>query len=228
MTDLPLDLSRVALFPLPTVVLLPRAVLPLHIFEPRYREMTADALVGDRVVAMALLKLGWEKSYYGRPAIEPVVCVGHILSHEKLPDGNYNFLLQGNLRARIVEEFEGKPYRVARLEKVEEVPAMEIDLEQHRRQLAEIFVESPLGSRGTGRQFREIVRSVLPTTDIADLVAFTFIDDVQVKQSLLADGNVRERVARTIEALQRIAADTPVVAGMQGMNISAPFDPRVN
>src|SRR5687767_7158030 len=98
------DFAAVPLFPLPSVVLFPRAVLPLHIFEDRYRAMTADALAGDKVVAMALLKAGWEKSYYGRPAIEPVVCVGKILSHEKLPDGKYNFLLQGVQRARVIRE----------------------------------------------------------------------------------------------------------------------------
>src|SRR5439155_23909795 len=70
------DLSRVALFPLPGVVLFPRAVLPLHIFEQRYRAMTADALVGDKLIVMALLRPGWQKSYYGRAEIEPVVCIG--------------------------------------------------------------------------------------------------------------------------------------------------------
>src|SRR5947208_14651110 len=83
----------VPLFPLPNVVLLPRAILPLHIFEERYKAMTADALAGDRQVAMALLKPGWERNYYQKPAIEPIVCVGKILTHERLADGKYNFLL---------------------------------------------------------------------------------------------------------------------------------------
>src|SRR3954466_5571076 len=108
------DLSAVPLFPLPSVVLFPRAVLPLHIFEDRYRAMTADALEGDRLIAMALLRPGWEKSYYGRPAIEPVVCVGRIVSHEKLADGKYNFLLQGLVRAVVVREHlqHETPYRI--------------------------------------------------------------------------------------------------------------------
>src|SRR6185503_6398161 len=105
--------SAVPLFPLPNVVLFPRAVLPLHIFEERYKAMTADALEGDRCIAMALLRPGWEKCYYGRPAIEPVVCIGKILSHERLPDGKYNFLLQGEARARIVREHGDQPYRLA-------------------------------------------------------------------------------------------------------------------
>ena len=86
------------LFPLPNVVLFPRAVLPLHIFEDRYKAMITDALRGNRLIAMALLKPGWEQNYYGRPEIHPVVCVGTLLTHEKLPDGKYNLLLQGHTR----------------------------------------------------------------------------------------------------------------------------------
>ncbi|MEA2708759.1 MAG: uncharacterized protein QOF78_1360 [Phycisphaerales bacterium] len=210
-----LDFSAVPLFPLPGVVLFPRAVLPLHIFEDRYRAMTADALAADKVVAMALLKPGWEKSYYGRPAIEPVVCVGRILSHEKLPDGKYNFLLRGVLRAKIVRENCGgaaggaaveTPYRTAQLQPLEETPALEIDLEDERRRLHALFMNTPLGAIGAGRQFREIVRSPLATPAVADLAAFTFLEDVPLKQSLLADGDVRRRVGRTIAALQLAAA----------------------
>src|SRR5438876_24312 len=138
--DAAIDLASVALFPLPSVVLFPRAVLPLHIFEDRYRAMTADALAGQRRIALALLQPGWEKSYYGKPEIEPVVCVGQILSHERLPDGKYNILLQGELRARIVRELsDDKPYRLVQLQPIEQIPAMEIDLEDQRRRLLELF-----------------------------------------------------------------------------------------
>src|SRR5438552_3900280 len=109
------SLDHVPLFPLPNIVLLPRAILPLHIFEDRYKEMTADALAGDGTIAMALLRAGWEKSYYGRPEIEPVVCVGKILTHERLADGKYNFLLEGRLRARIAREHWHGSYRVAEI-----------------------------------------------------------------------------------------------------------------
>ena len=225
MDDPVLDLSAVPLFPLPGVVLFPRAVLPLHIFEDRYRAMTADALAGDRLVAMALLKPGWEKSYYGRPAIEPVVCVGRILSHEKLPDGKYNFLLQGVQRARIVREsVDGdKPYRTAQLQPLEETPALEIDLEAERRRLHELFTATPLGGVGAGRQFRQIVKTPLPTAAVADLAAFTFLEDVALKQALLEDVDVRRRVARTVGALQELVATLP-----QTIYAPSPGDPRLN
>src|SRR3954466_10946027 len=132
----------VPLFPLPNVVLFPRAILPLHIFEERYKVMTADALDGDRQIAMALLKPGWEKNYYGQAEIEPVVCIGTILSHERLPDGKYNFLLQGHTRARVVHEHprkDGRLYRTAQLEPLPQTHVMEIDLADARHRFAELF-----------------------------------------------------------------------------------------
>src|SRR5437588_755419 len=75
------------LFPLPNLVLFPYVIQPLHVFEPRYRRLLADALAGDRLMAMALLKPGWEEDYQQRPAIHPVVCLGKIFKEERLPDG---------------------------------------------------------------------------------------------------------------------------------------------
>lgn len=215
------DLSAVPLFPLPNVVLFPRAVLPLHIFEERYKEMTADILRGNGQIAMALLKSGWEKCYYQQPAIEPVVCAGRIVSHEKLSDGTYNFLLEGVLRARIVREFDGKPYRVAELESLPETPVLEVDLDEHRRRISALFDQDPLASTGISEQFRRLIRGPIPTAQIADLVAFNFIEDVRLRQSLLAETDVRRRVARTIKALVSTAALSHVsLAGAQdpGLN----------
>ena len=102
------------LFPL-DLVLLPQTNLPLHIFEERYKAMTGDALSGDRQIAMALLAPGWEKNYHGIAAVEPVCCVGTILTWEELADGTFNLLLQGHTRARIIREHRHGPYRVGEL-----------------------------------------------------------------------------------------------------------------
>jgi Lon protease-like protein len=196
------DLSSVPLFPLPNVVLLPRAVLPLHVFEERYKAMTADALAGGRQIAMALLKGGWEKDYYHRPAVEPVVCVGTILSHERLPDGKYNFLLQGHTRARIVREVGDRPYRTAQLEPVAESNDLEIDLSDERRRLERLFRAASLGQTPVGRQFRQLLSGTVRTADVADLVAFNYLEDVGLKQSLLEEPDVRRRVRRVIAAVE--------------------------
>src|SRR5271166_6273395 len=92
------------LFPLPNLVLFPQAVQPLHIFEPRYRQMTADALNADRLVALVLLAPGWEADYAGRPALHQVACLGRIVADHRLEDGRFNILLRGLSRIRLGEE----------------------------------------------------------------------------------------------------------------------------
>lgn len=197
------ELSAVPLFPLPSVVLFPRAVLPLHIFEERYKQMMADALRGPRLIAMALLKPGWEKDYYQRPAIDPIVCVGSILTYEKLPDGKYNLLLQGTCRARLARELQHEtPYRLAELTRLEERPAPTSELAEERRRLISIFEHGTLLATGIGRQFHQLLSTPLPTADIADLVAFKFLDDVRLQQSLLSECDVLLRVRRIIEAFE--------------------------
>ncbi|HZK80094.1 MAG TPA: LON peptidase substrate-binding domain-containing protein [Humisphaera sp.] len=198
----PIDLSAIPLFPLPNVVLFPCAVLPLHIFEPRYREMTAAALRGDRQIAMALLQPGWEKDYHRHPPIDPIVCIGTILTHEVLPDGKYNFLLQGHTRARVVMEHGDLSYRLAHLEPIEQTPVSEHLLTEHRRHLISIFDGGSLLASVIGRQFRQLLTSSLSTADIVDLIAFNFFDDIPLKQSLLSDGDVLRRVKRTISAFE--------------------------
>lgn len=105
--------NRLPVFPLPNVVFFPKTYLPLHIFEPRYRQMVADTTMGDRCIAMALLKDGWESDYYGNPAIYSTLCVGRIMSVQPLPDGRSNILLQGLERCEIQQEHFEKPYREA-------------------------------------------------------------------------------------------------------------------
>jgi Lon protease-like protein len=211
--------SLVPLFPLPNVVLFPRVVLPLHIFEERYKQMTADVLRSHKTIAMALLKPGWEKNYYGRAAIEPVVCVGRIVSHEKLQDGRYNFLLHGAMRARVVGEADGQPYRQVGLERLVESDGDEANLIGARERLLELFARDSYATLPGGMQIRRMLATDVPTSTVADLLAFLMLgdDQVQLKQSLLADTDVRRRVARTIEALAAICPawrNTPENAGL--------------
>jgi Lon protease-like protein len=107
--------ERIPLFPLPNVVFFPKTYLPLHVFEPRYRQMVADAAAGGQCIGMALLKEGWEERYEGNPPIFSVGCVGRLASVQSLPDGRSNILLQGIERYDIQEEFHEKSYREARV-----------------------------------------------------------------------------------------------------------------
>jgi uncharacterized protein len=117
----------IPLFPLPSTVFYPGTPLPLHIFEPRYRQMTADALEGERKIGMVLLKPDWEAAYFDRPAVYPIGCVGSIEKEIRHPDGKYNFTLVGLRRFRIVKEVEGKLYRRAEIDLLEEQNEQVID-----------------------------------------------------------------------------------------------------
>jgi len=203
------DFSAVPLFPLPNVVLFPGAILPLHIFEERYKAMTADAIRGSKRIAMALLRDGWEKNYHGQPAIEPVVCVGDILSHEKLPDGRYNFLLRGYKRARLLREYGDEPYRVGWLEELRETKEMEIDFADERRRLESVFQTPLLRMSSLGHKFIDLLTGPTPTSRIADLVAFYFIDDIRLKQALLGECDVRSRVGRVVESFESLHCSLP-------------------
>ena len=75
--------GRARLFPLPNLVMFPHVLQPLHIFEPRYREMLEDAMADDRLIAMSILAPGWEKHYEGRPALESVACLGQVVTMEE-------------------------------------------------------------------------------------------------------------------------------------------------
>jgi len=97
-------------------------VLPLHVFEPRYRALVADVLKTDGRLAMAVLRPGWESDYEGCPPVYELVAVGKIVWHEPLADGRYEIRLVGEGRALVMGERRHRPYRVARLEPVRETP----------------------------------------------------------------------------------------------------------
>jgi Lon protease-like protein len=97
------------------VVFFPETYLPLHIFEPRYREMVQDASVQGHCIGMALLKEGWEDQYDEAPSIYPIGCVGRIISSHKLADGRFNIVLQGLQRCTYEEQAVSTSYRQARI-----------------------------------------------------------------------------------------------------------------
>jgi Lon protease-like protein len=106
-------ITELPVFPLPNVVFFPSTLLPLHVFEPRYRALVADAMATDRRFAIAMLREGWEADYYGAPAIHGTVGVGEVVHHDVLADGRSNLVLRGVARGRIVSEPRTeRPYRV--------------------------------------------------------------------------------------------------------------------
>jgi ATP-dependent Lon protease len=202
--------GTVRLFPLPNFVLFPRVAQPLHIFEPRYRQLMADALDSDRLITMALLQPDWEQGDQKRPPIHEVVCIGRVLNEQRQEDGRYNFLLHGLARARIVNEHDSEtPYRMATVELIEDVPAVEVEAVQLRSDMAEAASPFFGGHPGATEQFRRLIDSPITLGGLCDVFAFALPVDLEGKQRLLAEPDVVTRARLLLTLLE----DAPRPAG---------------
>lgn len=195
------------LFPLPSVALFPHVTQPLHIFEPRYRELTADALAGERMIALATLRPGWETIYESKAApIHSVVCLGRITLDEKLPDGRYLLLLRGVCRARIVTEHETPlPYRTAALQIHHDVypPQPAIDRDRRRREL----LDAVRGLEQDSVRMAAVLDSLdaeLSLAALCDVLAFALQLPSAAAVELLAATNVDQRSDLLLDQLRRL------------------------
>ena len=181
------------LFPLPNLVLFPHVVQPLHIFEPRYRQMITDALATDRLIGTALV--GPTTQIASLPNIHPVICLGHIFREERMPDGRFNLLLQGVARARLIEELpSGKLYREARVELLHEVPTASLEEEDELRQtlmqkVNAWFIHQPAAQK----QLRKLFKGSLTLGMLCDVLGFALPLQLEVKQELLEMVDIQER-----------------------------------
>lgn len=186
------------LFPLDSATLLPQQVLPLHIFEPRYRQMVESALDGAGQFAMAVFSgSSWKQNYHGRPAIRPAVCVGQVVQHEKLKDGTYHVLLQGVCRARILYETPPsleKLYREAMIEPIGEDDVDQEQLQPARERLDELLTHTSLKQLRATRPVLQYVRNdEVPTSVVLELVSFTLLSDKEIRYKLLEEGDPAAR-----------------------------------
>ncbi len=202
------------LFPLPDLVLFPSVVQPLHVFEPRYRQLMADALAGDRLMAMALLKPDWEVDYHQRPPIFPVVCLGRIFKEEHLPDGRYNLLLHGLSRARIVEELDtDRLYRTARVELLPERPDPPDQAGHDLRQQLRDQMERWLSAREAALdQLDRLLKSGLSLGTLCDIFSFALPLGSELKQELLAETDPGRRVGLLLNHINSLEPPGPAKA----------------
>jgi len=192
----------IPIFPLPNVVLFPNVFLPLHIFETRYRQMVDDALHGDRIIGMVLLRPGWEGDYEGKPPVYPIGCAGVITHAERLSDGRFNIVLRGMEKFRITGEQTDQPYRVADVEAIPErsVDADRLDIRAERRRLEALLVpQSDTPSRGA-RDTK--VPTSMPDEDLVNALAQYLEFEPVEKQALLERDGVLQRCQSLIELLE--------------------------
>jgi uncharacterized protein len=197
--------GRARLFPLPNLVFFPQVMQPLHIFEPRYRQMTEDALAGDRFIALVLPLPGWEKDYAHAPALHSVACVGRVVADQRLDDGRFNILLRGHARIRIRKEMTTKKlYRVASTELLEDVPIADEEVEACWRQM--LIERSPAWFPKHGEvveQFAKLLQSDLPLGVLCDIMTFALPLDAEFKQSLLEELDVETRLRTLHDFLEQ-------------------------
>jgi uncharacterized protein len=189
----------IPIFPLPSAVLFPNVFLPLHIFEPRYREMVSDALNGDRIIGMALLRPGWEPDYEGRPAVYPIGCAGLITHAERLPEGRYNIVLRGLEKFQITGEDNSRSYRLAHIESILEIAT---DDQREAMRLARRRLEALLVPQPEGRGAEQKVPPSMPDEDLVNALAqYLELEPVE-KQALLERDGLLARCQSLIELLE--------------------------
>jgi len=200
------------LFPLPNVVLFPNVFLPLHIFEPRYREMVADALAADRMIGMVLLRPGWDRDYEGRPPIYPIGCSGVMTHVERLDDGRFNIVLRGLERFRVVEENHDLSYRRAVVEPLHERTLAGGDRDDLRRCRArlESLLSPAAGADLRDRHLAPIrakggdtkIPTAMPDEDLVNALAQYLDLEPLEKQALLEQPSLRNRAVSLVELLE--------------------------
>lgn len=195
----PAALRELPIFPLPQVVLFPRAVLPLHVFEPRYRTMLADALSSHKLIVMALVDPSGELDEHGQPRILPVAGVGTIVEHQALPDGRSNILLHGLARVRLDELPFVPPYRRGRATLLDDVPTAVSEGDKASLVAAATAFVTELAKRDPKVRF-QLPRNLAPEA-IADTCAHHLVIDARARQAVLEELDVAARVRRVITEL---------------------------
>ena len=156
----PEALTALPIFPLPNCVLLPGGLLPLHVFESRYRDLTRDCLAGHQLMAVARLRPGYESTYYGRPPVYDRCGVGRIICSEELPDGRFALLLRGVARVEIARELPPeRPYRQIEARMLADAKCDREEAVGHHRKLIQLCDRLAEVIEKGGPQLRDLVRA---------------------------------------------------------------------
>ncbi|MBX3200080.1 MAG: LON peptidase substrate-binding domain-containing protein [Labilithrix sp.] len=195
--------ADVPVFPLPNVVLFPEVVLPLHIFEPRYRTMLSDCLDRDGAIVIAQLDRDGVR-------IAEVAAIGVVIEHQPLPDGRSNIVVAGSARVRLdelrAEEEPRYPYKRARARRLPEVDVAVNDAEyaallaaatmfvtEVKKHDASFELRMPKSLRGSEARAQAGV--------LADICAFQLVVDAGARQAILEELDPRARVRMVTDQL---------------------------
>lgn len=208
------------IFPLPGVVFFPRVILPLHIFEPRYKAMVASVLGGNGRIGMVLLQQGWRSQYEGSPPVFGTGTMGVIAQPEELEDGKYNLLLRGLQRYQILDFLQDTPFRLARVRLLEDVTPSESDAQALRwkmakrlNQLAPEIKFPPLEPKLAGRlDFVTMINLICSCLDLS----------VYDKQRLLETDDLAVRARGVLGVLDQKLKAKKLISGFQSLRPEHP------
>ncbi len=215
------DLRELSIFPLPSVALFPGAILPLHVFEPRYRELVREALDARRILAVARLKPGFEQDYEGRPPVFEVCGVGVIETYNEREDGRFDIALRGLARVRIVEELPAtrafRRVKAVRLVETAPQPALVVAWQQ---KLAELWTHLTPHLPEPVRDLQALTRDAHGPSAYADRLAAALVADPEASQQLLAELDAGERLRLLTARVQELvdALTPPSIAKDRALN----------
>jgi Lon protease-like protein len=201
----------IPIFPLSNVALFPRVVAPLHVFEPRYRQMIEDALAGDQRIAMAVVLPSQAGAMAGDPPVFPIACAGVIRDSRRLEDGRFLMMLLGTGRIRILEELprpQGRLYRTAVVEELPDLfdPADAVRVTELRRRVGELVRRFAAMSPAGGTDFDPDADAGIDDATWVNALCSGLPLPVREKQALLQADTIPARFERLSEVLEFFVA----------------------
>lgn len=209
-------LQRLPVFPLPDVVLFPHALLPLHVFEPRYRKLVRDALDSNRLIGVPLL-LDEEMAGEPQPRFAPILGMGEIVMAQELPDGRYNLVLRGRARVHLEQELvTEEPYRLIVATEIPDYPPRpEEELGDAEASLRSLMVGLAEALPEGGELLKQVIAAQSSAPELVNVVAAALVADTSLRQRLLEMTDILSR----FEAVSNeVAAVTARVAPDRRMN----------
>jgi Lon protease-like protein len=191
--------SEVGIYTRPNAILFPQALLPLYIVEPRYRAMLKESLDNQRMFAVAL------SNESSSPALVPrrIAGVGLIRACVDKKDGTSNLILQGVSRVRFTDFVQEKPYYVGKIEVLSTEESDELEVEALSAKVLEMVGAMHDAGDIQAEGILKFLNDIRDCDALADIVTYSFIDDVTRKQEILETLNLRQRLQKVIVALRR-------------------------
>jgi Lon protease-like protein len=195
--------DEVPVMTLPNVAFFPQALLPLEIFEPRYRRMLRDVLVSNRIFAVAGLDLGAAAMEDGFEPPHRIACLGLIRACQKNVDGTSSLLLQGLCRVSIESIVADEPYRTIRIRTLTSEPGADASENARlRSELAKLIRLRLKLSPGGAEGMTDLLKTIEDPEIFADIAAFNLCKNAMLKQKLLETLDVNRRLGLLMKVLR--------------------------